>query len=77
MSGEAAARLYATQYQPSAEDLRRALPEVGRRTEVQLVELHGDITPERCERMLIELEGVRQLVSRLRQAIGEGSGDGR
>jgi hypothetical protein len=71
------AALYAASYTPSMEDLRKCLPEVGQRTEGQLAQLHHSPTPERCDRMLIELEGVLQLVRRLREAmLREGGGHG-
>lgn len=56
-------------FDTKAEALRRLLPDLAERTSAQLSELHAAATPERCERMAIELEGVRLLVMRMRQAL--------
>lgn len=56
--------------------LHRQLPDLAERTQAQLLELHRAPTPERAERMAIELEGARQHVLRYRQALvqeGEGA----
>lgn len=52
-----------------AEALRRLLPDISERTASQLLELHRCPTPERAERMAIELEGARTLALQLRQAL--------
>lgn len=52
-----------------AEALRRLLPDISERTAAQLLELHRCPTPERAERMAIELEGARTLALQLRQAL--------
>ena len=52
-----------------AEALRRLLPDISERTAAQLLELHRCPTPERAERLSIELEGVRTLALQLRQAL--------
>lgn len=56
--------------------LHRQLPDLAERCQAQLLELHRAPTPERAERMAIELEGARQQVLRYRQAlIQEGTGN--
>lgn len=52
-----------------AEALRRLLPDISERTAAQLLELHRCPTPERAERMAIELEGARTLALQLRHAL--------
>jgi len=52
-----------------AEALLRLLPDISERTAAQLLELHRCPTPERAERMAIELEGARTLALQLRQAL--------
>lgn len=49
--------------------LHRQLPDLADRTHAQLHELHREPTPERAERLAIELEGVRQHVLSYRQAL--------
>lgn len=56
-------------YEPSADDLRRLLPDLSERTAAQLLELFRSPTPERAERLAIELEGARTLALKLRQAL--------
>ncbi len=65
-------------YEPSADDLRRLLPDLSERTAAQILELHRCPTPERAERMAIELDGARTLALKLRQALmREGTPGGR
>lgn len=54
---------------PDADMLRRALPELADHLAAQLHELHRVPTPERAERMSIELEGIRRHVLNLRAAM--------
>ena len=56
-------------YEPPADDLRRLLPDLSERTAAQLLELHRSPTPERAERLALELEGARTLALKLRQAL--------
>lgn len=57
--------------------LHRQLPDLAERTQAQLLELHRAPTPERAERLAIELEGCRQHVLRFRQElVQEGTGHG-
>lgn len=59
---------------PTAEELARALPDLGDHTAAVLSELSRDPTPDRCDRVLCQLAGARELVTRLRGSlIREGS----
>lgn len=69
MNGHDAARALSALYGPSAEDLRRALPELADGLSAQLVELHKRPTPERAEMVARNLEGVRQHVMRYRERL--------
>lgn len=64
---EIAARrsLYAT----SSADLLQPLSEIGTSLGAQLCELAGLPTPERCERLSMELDGVRRHVARIREQL--------
>lgn len=74
MSPSDAARAYeAFCAGPTPEELMRYLPDLAERTAAQLLELHRAPTPERCERMAIELEGARHLCLRLREVLREGA----
>lgn len=62
-------------FDAKAEELRSCLPDASERTAAQLMELYRAPTPERCERMGLELDGLRTLCLRMRQALvleGEG-----
>ena len=77
MTGPDAAAAYASLYAPSADTLRRSLPEVGEGLASQLAELSARPSPDRCEQLARNLEGTRLSVMRLREALlREGSGDG-
>lgn len=54
---------------PDSHLLLAALPDVGAHLHAQLVELHKVPTPERCERMATELEGIRRHVLNIRAAL--------
>lgn len=58
-----------TDFDMKADGLLGLLPELSERTAAQLMELHRFPTPERAERLAIELDGVRLLALRLRQAL--------
>lgn len=49
--------------------LLRPLPEIADHLQAQMVELHKQPTPERCERMATELEGIRRHVLNIRAAL--------
>jgi hypothetical protein len=57
--------------------IRKVLPDAGDGLAAQMAELARDATPERCERLLINLRGAQSTVLRLREALErEGRGDG-
>jgi hypothetical protein len=77
MTGLDAAAAYATLHTPSANTLRRSLPDVGDGLQGQLHELSARPSVERCEQAARNLEGARLTVMRLREALlREGTGDG-
>lgn len=49
--------------------IRKVLPDAGDGLAAQMVELARDATPERCERLLINLRGAQSTVLRLREAL--------
>lgn len=56
--------------------IRKVLPDAGDGLAAQMADLARDATPERCERLLINLRGAQSTVLRLRQALErEGRGD--
>lgn len=55
--------------QPDSAFMLRALPEVANHLQAQLLQLHELPTPERCERMSTELEGIRRHVLNIRAAL--------
>ncbi|MGV8959359.1 MAG: hypothetical protein ACOH1V_03110 [Stenotrophomonas sp.] len=60
----------------SLEDLRKRLPDLAEQVAAQLSELYRAPTYERCEQIAIQLDGIRNLVRQLRQAVvqeGEGT----
>ena len=63
---------------PDAEAWRRQLLEVGDGLQGQCYELHARPSPERCERLLINLEGAARAIRAFRERLVlEGDGDGR
>lgn len=50
-------------------ELQRCLPDIAERMASQIMELHREPTPERAERLCIELEGTRRQISRIREAL--------
>lgn len=56
-------------YGPSASKLARECVDIGDTTAAQLATLAADPSPERCERVAVQLEGVRQHVNRLRDQL--------
>lgn len=50
---------------PLAHNLRACLPELAERTREQLFHLHGDLTPERCELMVVALHEVATVCRRI------------
>lgn len=72
---EVAARrsLYAT----TSADLLQLLPEIGASLDAQLSELARVPTPERCERLGIELEGVRRHLAKIREQLQREAAGGR
>lgn len=73
---EQAAFLAFAKGRPTAEELARALPELGDHTATVLSELSRDPSIDRCDRCLCQLAGARELVTRLRGAIREGDAGG-
>lgn len=56
--------------------IRKVLPDAGDGLAAQMADLARDATPERCERLLINLRGAQSTVMRLREALErEGRGD--
>ena len=54
----------------------KVLPDAGDGLAAQMADLARDATPERCERLLINLRGAQSTVLRLRDALErEGRGD--
>lgn len=56
-------------YRPSAEAQAAALPDMGDGLAAQLAHLARDPNPAACEVMAANLEGARQAVLRLREAL--------
>lgn len=54
-----------------------SLPEIADHLQAQLLELHRSPTPERCERMATELEGIRRHVLNIRAAMQREAEGGR
>lgn len=78
MTGPEAAAMYAAQYGPSVEELRRSLPDIGDGLQAQLHELYASPDPTAAEQLAANLDGARRAVLRLAEAIRrEGRGDGR
>lgn len=78
MNAADAARFFAVQHVPSAEELRRPLGELGEGLAGQLAELQARPDPDRCERLALNLEGARRMILTLRERLiaegGEGDG---
>jgi hypothetical protein len=67
---------YARLYGPSAEELRRSLPEHGDSLQGQLHELAKRPSVERCETAIRNLGGIVQVLNRYRERlVAEGTGD--
>lgn len=78
MTGPAPTAMYAALYGPSADELRRSLPEIGDGLQAQLHEIYFRPEPAAAERQAANLDGTRRAVLRLAEAIRrEGRGDGR
>ncbi|MCC8364494.1 hypothetical protein LK996_15590 [Lysobacter sp. A6] len=76
MTPDTLAARAAAAHDPSTDEITRYLPD-GDRTAAQLSELARDATPDRCDLMLVQLEGARQIVSMLRASLIRGEcGDG-
>lgn len=57
--------------------IRKVLPDAGDGLAAQMADLARDATPERCDRLLINLRGAQSTVLRLREALErEGRGNG-
>lgn len=64
-------------YGPSAEDLRRQLPDLSTGICNQLAELHARPRPDAAERLASNLDGARRLALALRERLmAEGEGNG-
>lgn len=65
----------ASSYRPTAEDLRRTLPDIGDGLQAQLQELYARPDPDRAECLARNLDGARLAVLRFRERlIAEGEG---
>ena len=53
----------------ASHDQLKPLPGVGESVLAQMVDLHQRPTPERCERLAMELEGIRRYLFRIREAM--------
>lgn len=70
--------LYAALYGPTADELRRSLPEIGEHLQRSLESLSAEPTAEMAERIAVELDGARRAVMRFRERLlVEGRSDGR
>lgn len=49
--------------------IRKVLPDAGDGLAAQMSELARDATPERCERLLVNLRGAQSTILRLREAL--------
>jgi hypothetical protein len=77
MTGPDAAAAYASLYSPSADDMRRSLPEIGDGLHAQLHELYVHPTAWGAEQLAANLSGAQRACLRLAEAIRrEGLGDG-
>ncbi|MGY0503816.1 hypothetical protein [Luteimonas sp. e5] len=56
-------------YGPNAEAMRRELADISDCLHGQLQELHARPTGDKCDRMLIALEGLRRYVCRFRERL--------
>ncbi|TWI12713.1 hypothetical protein [Aerolutibacter ruishenii] len=78
MTGPHAAAVYAAQFSPRVDELTKPLPDAGDAFAAMLADLARDPQPERVERALVRLEGIRQHLHRLHGALTRGDGaDGR
>lgn len=68
MNGQDAAR-YAAQYTPTLEELLKPLPDAGDSFVAMLAELSRDASPDRVERTLVRIEGIRQHLHRIHAAL--------
>lgn len=74
----AAQRAYAALYSPTAEDLRRGLPEIAEGLQSQLMGLYARPDVDAATHVAANLAGAQRAVLRLRERlIAEGQGDGR
>jgi hypothetical protein len=70
--------MYAALYGPSADELRRSLPEIGDGLQVQLHELYARPDPTAADQLAANLDGARRAVLRLAETIRrEGDGGGK
>lgn len=77
MTGINAQRVYAALQRPDAAALHDALPDMADGLHTQLCELHARPGADRCDRLLLNLEGAVQYVRVYREAlVAEGEGHG-
>jgi hypothetical protein len=77
VTGPEAAAIHAALYGPSADELRRSLPEIGDGLQAQLHDIYFRPEPAAAEHLAANLDGARRAVLRLAEAIRrEGRGDG-
>jgi hypothetical protein len=69
MNGLQDAARYAAGYSPALEELLKPLPEAGDAFAAMLAELSRDATPDRVERALVRIEGIRQHLHRIHAAL--------
>jgi hypothetical protein len=78
MNGPHAAAAYAALYAPTADDLRRSLPDIADRIHTQLMQLHEHPCGDFCEQLAANLGGAQRAVLRFRERLlAEGKGDER
>lgn len=69
--------LYLAAYAPTAESLRRGIPDMADGLHAQLMELFARPCPDAAERLAANLSGAARAVLRYRERLAaEGSGDG-
>ena len=69
MNGAEEAARYAASYSPALEELLKPLPDAGDAFAAMLSELSRDASPDRIERALVRIEGIRQHLHRIHAAL--------
>lgn len=68
------ARRYAASFTPDADAIRAPLAELGQGLAGQFAELWARPSPERCERLALNLDGALRQVRALRESLIRGEG---